>query len=532
MMLAYSPINLDSDSIFHINRLVVLIDAIKSGDYPTYIDYNSIDGYGYFTKAFYPDFMLLPFAILGLFTDIAFVYKFIIFSTTFLCGVTTFVAVKKVYKSSFCAIIASLLYTFSAYKLYQTFYFSVIQEIITFIFLPIVVWGLYEIIAGNYKKWYILTIGFAAIILTHVMTFTLVSIITIVFLLIYCKRFYKEPVRIKFLLISAICCILICAYFVFPMLEQMMSNSFYYKDKPLFTSIFFRPSLSNFMSGIINPLSHTDHADYIPRLGGFFIFFICLRIFIREKSQQIRSIDIMVILGIFLIILNIEYFPWHIFPFNKFIFIQFPWRLYKYASLFFAIAGGFYISRLIINYNYKIAFTAFLSLLISFMFILDSNDYQAMTGQRVKLDSTTEKTIKETVTLGGGAEYLPSKMPSQNYPFERGVIVTSLNEETLINNFSKEKGTITADITTNKDVIELPLTYYKGYKATLDSESISVEQSDNGLVAIPVNKSGHIKVWYTGTTIQKASFIITLISIFSLFVYLFINTPIIVKNRE
>lgn len=531
MMFLYSPVYLNSDSVFHLNRLIVLIDALKEGNFPIYLDYNSINGYGYFTKAFYPDLTLFPYAILGLFLDIASLYKFIIFSTTILCGTTMYIAVKRIFNSSFCAIISSLLYSFSTYKIYQSFYFSTIQEIITFIFIPIVVWGLYEIISGNYKKWYILTIGFALIIFTHMITTVLVFLFLLLFSIIYYKKFTSEPIRFKYLSISAICCLLLSSYFIFPMIEQMLSNSFYYQDKPLFTSMFFRPTLHNLFGGITNNLANMDHGDPIPKMGGFLTAFICLRIFIKEKSKLIRIADIGTIIGILIIIVNIEYFPWHIFPFNKFIFVQFPWRFFKYATFFFSIAGAYYMYQLIPGNNRKVLVVLLVSIFLSATFYFDSFDYKLMKHDKLVLDNVNEEIIKEKVTLGGGAEYLPSKMPTQNLPFERGIVIDKTNDNTQLNNFTKNQGTITVDINTPGDKLEFPLTYYKGYRATLNNTEIKLHESKNGLIEIPINTSGHLKIWYAGTVIQKISFAVTIIFLLIFCFYIFAPTNYFFKLK-
>ncbi|NDV69709.1 6-pyruvoyl-tetrahydropterin synthase-related protein [Dysgonomonas sp. 25] len=523
MLIAYNPIYLIPDSVFHMNRMLVLAEAIQNGDFPTYLDYNSIEGYGYFSKAFYPDFTLIPFAVLALFTDVVFAYKFLLFSTSVICGITTYMAVKRIYKSAYCAILVSLLFTFSSYKIFQTFYFSVIQEVLTFMFIPLVIWGVYEIIAGNYKKWYILTIGFVFITLTHLMTTVLLAMFVLLFLIIYYKRFIAEPARIKYLAIATAICIVLCAYFIFPMLEQMLSNSFYYQDKPLFTTMGYGATIKQLFEGITNNMANADHSYILPKIGGLLTGLICLRFFIKGKSKSLRSVDIMVVFGLVLVMLNLHNINWNIFPLNKFIFIQFPWRFLKYATIFFAIAGGFYLSRLVTDNKRKMASVLFLSVFLSATFVFDAVDYRDMRSwEGIALSDLTSKgKVKEQLTLGGGAEYLPSKMPTQNYPFERGVIVTKQQEETLLSNFKREKGNITVDVITQGDKLEMPLTYYKGYKASLDGKTITVQQSENGLIEVPIDRSGEIKVWYGGTTIQTISWIISLICAILFCAYIF-----------
>lgn len=74
------------DYFFNLQRFRTLMGALQSGNYPIYLDYQVMEGYGYFTKAFYPDLMLLPFAALAILTSIPFAYDVMIFTYTFLCG--------------------------------------------------------------------------------------------------------------------------------------------------------------------------------------------------------------------------------------------------------------------------------------------------------------------------------------------------------------------------------------------------------------------------------------------------------------
>ena len=62
----------------------------------------------------------------------------------------------------------------------------------------------------------------------------------------------------------------------------------------------------------------------------------------------------------------------------------------------------------------------------------------------------------------------------------------------------------------------MPYIYYKGYKANLEKTSgeivnLEIEKSEKGLVRVKLDESqeGKIIVWYDGTMIQKASYIVS-----------------------
>lgn len=519
MMIFYRPICVATDPYFHHNRLLILMTALNDGTFPFYIDYNSVNGYGYFTKAFYCDLTLIPFAFVGNLSDINFAYDTYLFSTTMLASIAFYVVVKRVLKSYFIAFIGALLYTFSADRIYSLYYHTAMAEVITFIFLPVVFLGLYEIIQGSYKKWYILTLGLSAILLTHLLTAVLTFILICIFILVYFKRFTDEPKRCLYLFISGIVCLLLTAYYLYPMIEQMLSNSFYYITHPFINIKFARLPLGLIFLGLTNNLPNLG-TDNIPKIGALLTFLICLRVFVRDKSSAIRIIDFGVVLGLFFVFTNVYFFPWTSFPFSKLGFIQFPWRLLKYSTCFFAFAGAFYLSKLLDTPKRKIIVVISLSLFILFTLRLDSNDYRKMVCfNEVKIDETL---ISSNAYIAGG-EYLPSLMPSKEYAFERGGVIDVIDSTTIVENFVRDKNRFTFNVVVKDvDTIELPLTYYKGYVMSYadDKLSQSVFQSGNGLIEIPVNRSGEITVWYQGTLIQKISPFISILSVVLLCIYI------------
>ena len=76
---------------------------------------------------------------------------------------------------------------------------------------------------------------------------------------------------------------------------------------------------------------------------------------------------------------------------------------------------------------------------------------------------------------------------------------------------------------TNGEALELPLIYYKGYTARLEGKAIPVSESYNGLVQLTGNQSGMVEVYYGGTIIQRISLCITVLSILSLCIFIFLQ---------
>lgn len=503
-----------ADTTFHIQRLDALILSLKNGTFPYYIDYESVIGYGYATKWFYCDAILVPFAIIGTFTNTLFAYKLLIFVLTYLCGLFTYIAAKQIYKSSFSASIASILYTFCVYRLIDTFERGALGETISFTFVPIVFLGLYEIIRGDYKKWYILTIGYSLIVFTHLLSSILMLGIIILLTIIDYKSLLKEPKRIKFLLISGIFTIPIVAYYIFPMIEQMASNLFFYNVRREGSVEANTLSLQEILIGMIRGLNITN--KQIFGTGILLTLGICTRLLIKQKASLLKYTDKLVILGIILTITCLHIFPWGVFPFSKLNILQFPWRIFEYSSFLFSIASGYYIS-LLVNKKQLKYITILITSILSVVIIINESNIVKNSVTNIKPPSNQAGSH-----LGNG-EYFPAKVTFTSYLNDRKDKVERKNSDTSISNFKKEKGITSFDIEVKeKDTLELPLLYYKGYSAVLNEKEISIKESGYGLIEISPNESGHIKVYYAGTVTQRISFWITILSIITLCIYIYV----------
>ena len=518
------------DFPFHYRRLYTLSDALRHGIYPSfYVDFSNVDGYGYFTKGFYSDLILVPFALIAIFTDIYFAYDAMIFTMTILCGVFMYHTVKAIYKSSYIASLSAILYTFAVYRLYDIYQRGALAEALSFTFLPIVFLGLYYIIKGDYRKWYVLAIGYTLLIYTHAIASVLMFVTLIILVLVYYKSFFKEPKRIGYLFFAGAVTVVLTSYYTLPMLEQLSSNSFYFDSRipgggAGYGKVGFDYILWGFVSGIAYP-----HRELWTGIGIVLTLIIFLRFFVpKEKSQALRSVDIGVIIGICFIVAISRIFPWGRFPFSLLGFIQYPWRLYEFVSFFFAIAGAYYASRVFIKDKQRFIVFAVLILITMVTTYIQSENYKSLDPNGGSLTKERAALVEPTYANGYnliGREYLPSKLSDISYILDRGEDVEFRNPDTRITDLRREYNKTLFNVLVNRiDTFGLPLLYYYGYTVTLNGEKLPVFQSDLGLVEVVTDKSGEIEAYYEGTTLQKISFYISLIGLLMLCIYIGLNT--------
>lgn len=496
------------DLAFHLSRISALKDNLKLGIIGGYIYPNYLGGYGYANPLFYPDLFLYIPALLSYFgLSVITSYKIFLFLISFISILTMYITVKGISKSIKCALISSILYGFAAYRLIDVFTRAALGEMLAFVFAPLVIYGIYEIVYGDYKKYYLLVIGMSCLILSHLISTFVIGIILVIFFFVNIKKLWNEKNRILYIVISALITLGITAYFIFPMLEQMMSGKFLFNNLnetsklmeyslPLWSVFFEIPNL------VINKL-------WIPTGIGIG-FLLLIYYYIKNFKKCSSFIHFCFITAILFIICSTNIFPWNLFQ-NILFPIQFPWRLYFISVLLLSIGGGVLISKIKLDTN-KTVVEFFVICLIPVI--------------NIGILNFNEQNIKEVGEYDiSFAEYMPVK-GNKEYILERGDIITStypLDLSFVRNGLNLE---ISFSNNTNDNSIELPLLYYKGYKAIINDKELEVYESDNGLVVVNIGSTnkGVINVNYGGTEVQLISKTISLI-----FVICFIM--LIIKQR-
>ena len=213
------------DIEYHYTRLNGLVNTIRNGDFIASI-HDMLNGYGYANGLFYSNFFFyLPAALclLGMSTVNAYKVFMIIINILTVC--TSYYCFKSLLKEEKTTLFATIIYNISLYRIMVLIVRGACGELLAFAFMPLIILGLYEIIFRDYKKWYLFTIGFVFLLLSHLITTIIMGIISLIIILICYKRFLKEKDRIKYLLLSGIVGILVDSFFLFPIIEQFINKT-------------------------------------------------------------------------------------------------------------------------------------------------------------------------------------------------------------------------------------------------------------------------------------------------------------------
>lgn len=491
------------DLAFHLSRISAIKDNLKLGIMGGYIYPNYLGGYGYGNGLFYPDlFLYIPafFSYLGL--SVITSYKLFLLLISFCSVGAMYICVKEISKNKKSALISSFIYGFASYRLIDMFTRAALGETLAFVFAPIIIYGMYEIIYGDYKKFYILTIGMSGLILSHLISTYLIGIVLVIMCLVNIKKLFKEKKRILYLVLAALATVCLTAYFIFPMLEQMLSGKFIFNNLDE-TSKLLERSLPIWSIFIEFPY-HVLRKLWIPTGIGIG-FIVLIYYYFKNFKNYDKFTHFCFITAMIFLICATNIFPWNLFQ-NILSPIQFPWRFYFISVLLLSVGSGLMLSKSTKDIN-KRARVLFILFLIPVITIITVNFF--------------EKNIKEVgdyeISFG---EYMPLSA-DKNYILERKDVITTTYP--LEHSFTRNGLELTINYNNNQgnNSLELPLLYYKGYKAISNDKELNVYQTNNGLVGVDINdEEGTIYVYYGGTKIQKLSKIVSIITMIVFVIYL------------
>ena len=512
------------DKSFHMSRIQCLADQIKDIGilkYPYYINYNAALGMGYIVPCFYNDFFLIiPALLYNLGFSLNLVYALLVLCTFIIIYLSSFFAYKYYYKENNSALMFSFLYTFSNFIVFECVERNSLGSNFAFILLPWVVFSIINIVNGDNKKYntFILGISMAIVITNHIQTAILTCIGMFIYLLINLKILADDNKKIIDILKAIVICILVDLFFLLPLFEQYFYQKLYLNGRLYSTMPFSFLPLENiflpnyvwtgiFKSGInFEGIQVFDDdnlfREYIARcftLPSCFVpIIIMLVVYSYVLIKHRKEIDLKgKIIFILLCILPIVLAFTPILSFFKLLdFMQFPWRMLTFVPMFLPL---FFVNNKYISEKCKniVLFLVFISTTIYLLFFITY----------CKIDDEEIKYYERNFNSVGQGEYLPYEVKS---------LYDKRNDDI---NCRYEKNGYYVDLS-NKEKnckIELPILFYKGYKAYIlkDNEYIEIDfsKSENGFIEVNHDDGDIYKIVYEGTAIQKISKYASLVSI-------------------
>lgn len=515
-----------SDWTFHAARVEEIYLNLKSGSFFTFIAARTFHNTGAASFLFYPYIFFYPWAFLRFILSPVNAFYAWYALVTFATAAISFFSMKAYSQKSLASFIFSLVYTFAPYRLYLGG--AVFGEYLAVTFLPLLFLGIYEVLWGDKKKWYLLAIGGALVAYAHILSVFLsleFAAILFVIKLITSRGISKD--RIKSLLLAAGTCVLL----VLPVIV------------PFFTD-FIGQGLSSAKPGI----SYTMEPLYLllnsfsAQKGWKLSFMLMLTIFTAWAFIKSQRNWIIYGLGLFACFLTTRYFPWKLTAGTPFEMVQLTARYLSYASLFltilFALGSDDVLEEHVAGRK-KLALSCSLAVFMALFSLSSLSVYRDTLTHVQDMPKTTANSTQPAPfkrlrdynyhnqfnykILFGAFDYMPkSSLTSLQKQNSLLMHQAYLNGKTLTLSPLIKANQITYQVKSEKAAdIDLPVIAYKHTTVSVNGQKHAFRRGSRGTVVVSLKRGQNtITAGYKASPVFYLSIVISILSWLALLIYL------------
>jgi len=342
-----------TDFLFHFARINGIYEGMRTGQFPVRINPVQLSGYGYITGTMYPQLFLYFPAILKFFHISTMLgMQLLIFAANLATPLLTYMAVRRICRNDRIAFMAAVLYTLNPYRLIDFYSRGAIGEGLALVFLPLVLWGTFEILWGEREKWWVLTLGMTGVLSSHLLSLEIYAILIIGEMAIWIFSKMKNNFLRRILAMgkATLCTIFLNLYFLGPFLIFARLNPrCFWADfhDDLYTLDLVR-AFEPFAKWGDLYQSIEQPAFMSVTLGGVVLGGICLfgGFLLKYKdcgqNELIKQGKRYLVLGSLFFVISLWVVPWEELLQIKWLYdtlgaMQFPWRTLGVSAILFSI---------------------------------------------------------------------------------------------------------------------------------------------------------------------------------------------------
>ena len=455
------------DGAFHIGRIKALAHDLSFKNLKPWIYSKTYFGVGYPLGIFYPDVFLYPYAVLvKLGLNLYASYMLMLIVMNFATGLSAYFCIKKIltYEKfdnvEYKALVIALMYFVYPYRLWDVFFRMAIGESMAFIFIPMIILGVYEIFKQD-KLGVALFFGMTGIIYSHILSVVIVSIVLVVYYILNINEIIKKPRIILNTVINAIFTILSTLMVTLPILEMQSFTKLYYQTG-IKTFGWLKNNVLGFKIGDVPSIITTI-------VVSIFLIVLSTKVGFKGKMGIVLGYSIFICTGLF------AWGPLEaLFSFANI--LQFPWRLLVIGAMPFAVLVG------MATFDKKPVYISTVLFLWLGVVAMCSSVYISIKGINLYGDFSA-----------GRGEYMTAA--------EEEFFLGKHKIKEIYNEYGIERDgnsfTFAEDKNVNNNSYVLPLGYYKGYEIKdSNGEKYSYNLSEKGFIEIDKKSDNVIRVKY------------------------------------
>lgn len=503
------------DLFFHLNRIEGIAAGLRAGQFPVRIHASTLLGYGYASPAFYPElFLYVPAALRNFGVSLAASVRVFEMAINLLTAASSYFCARRLFGDRRTALGAGALYTLCIYRLANLYVRAALGEILAMIFLPLLLAALYEVLTRDENQWPLLALAMTCIFMSHLLSTLFAAGLCVLAALICLPRLVREPRRILACAKAALATALCSVWFLVPLLD--------YTAEGVSTSVALMSAdhvlrLGSYLVGfagevVEQPKDVQDFAYSIGLVPGLAIMLGCALLAVRlyaqgkiggEERKKDRLALAMLCVGGVIALCATALFPWAWAcslsrPFSTlFMQIQFPWRLVGFAAPMLSMAAAWGYMR---SEKQR---TAGLCAAVVLSMIFSAYTMQIFVQKTPVLE-------KESYCDTRIVQYEYTYASTEKAALNPGEIIAADAQRFAVSDYEKQGTNLsfTLEAEGGCAYVEVPLLYYKGYRAQADGEELRVARGENNVVrlyGVRGEGAAQIRIWFEAPALWLAA---------------------------
>ncbi|MCI8529634.1 MAG: YfhO family protein [Lachnospiraceae bacterium] len=522
------------DTAFHLVRLEGIYQGMRAGDFPVRITPQQVAGYGSLTAVMYPQLFLYP-AVLLRFMGVSLLlsYKLLLAAVNLATAFSAYYAGEKIFHSRKIGIWISVLYTFSAYRLSNMYVRGALGESLAMVFLPLIIWGVYEILWGE-GRWLVLVWGMTGVLESHVLS-TEICILFMgaeLFFWLCSKRKREFGKRFWNGCKAVAVTLLLNVSFLIPVLYYSRENfqCFHMPFELSGTGAYFSQLFTLFppVDGASLGAGTTQHEMPIT-IGGVLLGGVILYLLLLGKKEDTKERGVGVhcfVYGGIALLMASWLFPWDRIAEREFLRemftpLQFPWRFLGPVTVCWSFAAAVGIVGV---GEGKLAWAGveerkggwILGVMGALVIVSTGYFFDHLAQDR---EQRADKMALEGLSDGDGM-YLyrdSEEFRAIQLDYDRGkaIVRTNHGEGMAYQEYRKEGSRIYVEVTPigeGAEVIMFPLYWYPGYEIRINGQKVPVFPRETLVACEAPEEEAVIEVRYEGFWFFKAADLVTLMT--------------------